>query len=221
MKPVKVLLIDAAKAPNLLPNATKAKGEQFQVTRKANLSQGLDALQQSMFDVVLFSLSLPNSSATETTTRILKVAQDLPVIALVNEGETTKAVEALCLGAYGYVLRGCQCDCLSQTISHAMERKQLIAEREHARQLSKNEERLTALSSYQCHQLRNALACIRQFGNILIDGLAGQLSDEQREYIAIMLENASTIRMVLDSALDGTTLEIPTTKIDRPSLLEN
>jgi len=53
------------------------------------------------------------------------------------------------------------------------------------------------------HELRNALACIHQFGNILVDGLAGELTGEQREYLGIMLENASKIRRVLDSALDG------------------
>lgn len=49
------------------------------------------------------------------------------------------------------------------------------------------------------HEVRNALSCIFQFGNILIGGLAGELSEEQREYLGIMLENASRIR----SALDG------------------
>jgi hypothetical protein len=47
------------------------------------------------------------------------------------------------------------------------------------------------------------LPCIHQFGNILVDGLAGELTGEQREYVSIMLENASRIRSVLDSALDG------------------
>jgi signal transduction histidine kinase len=59
------------------------------------------------------------------------------------------------------------------------------------------------LSAYLSHELRNALACIHQFGNILVDGLAGELTGEQREYVGIMLENASRIRSVLDSALDG------------------
>ena len=59
------------------------------------------------------------------------------------------------------------------------------------------------LSTYLSHELRNALACIHQFGNILVDGLAGELSGEQREYVSIMLENASNIRRVLDGALDG------------------
>jgi DNA-binding NtrC family response regulator len=224
MKTVRVLLIDAAETPQLLPSANTAKGEQFQVTRKANLSQGLDALQESTFDVVLLSLSLPDSSATESTTRTLKVARDLPVIALVNEGETTKAIEALSLGAYGYFLKGCQCDSLSQTIRHAMARTQLIAEREHARQRSpENEEQLTAHLANKSHQLRNALTCIRQFGNILIDGLAGKLSDEQSQYVTIMLENASTIRVVVDSTLDepSGSLEKPANKMGRLSTVEN
>jgi signal transduction histidine kinase len=59
------------------------------------------------------------------------------------------------------------------------------------------------LSTYLSHELRNALACIHQFGSILVDGLAGELTGEQREYVSIMLENASNIRSVLDSALDG------------------
>jgi signal transduction histidine kinase len=63
--------------------------------------------------------------------------------------------------------------------------------------------RSTELTAYLSHELRNALACIHQFGNILIDGLAGELSGEQREYLGIMLENATKIRRVLDSALDG------------------
>jgi signal transduction histidine kinase len=69
-------------------------------------------------------------------------------------------------------------------------------------------QRGSELSAYLSHELRNALACIQQFGNILIDGLAGELSGEQREYIGIMLENALKIRSVLDNALDETSVPI-------------
>jgi signal transduction histidine kinase len=73
------------------------------------------------------------------------------------------------------------------------------------------------------HEMRNALACIQQFGSILMDGLAGELSGEQREYIGIMLENASKIRSVLDSELGGTDglLKESKIKIERVSRLEN
>jgi signal transduction histidine kinase len=82
--------------------------------------------------------------------------------------------------------------------------------------------RTSELTAYLSHELRNALACIHQFGNILVDGLAGELSGEQREYVRIMLENASKIRKVLDSALVETPdpLEESTNKIGRVSKLE-
>jgi len=78
------------------------------------------------------------------------------------------------------------------------------------------------LSAYLSHELRNALACIHQFGNILVDGLAGELTGEQREYVGIMLENAAKIRGVLDGALDGVPgpPEKCTNKIERVPKLE-
>ena len=67
--------------------------------------------------------------------------------------------------------------------------------------MTKPTPRTSELPAHLSHELRNALACIQQFGSILVDGLAGELSGEQREYLGIMLENASKIRCLLDSAL--------------------
>jgi signal transduction histidine kinase len=53
------------------------------------------------------------------------------------------------------------------------------------------------------HEVRNALACIHQFGKIMLDGLTGEVSREQREYLGIMLENASKIRRALDRASES------------------
>ena len=48
------------------------------------------------------------------------------------------------------------------------------------------------------HEIRNALSCIFQFANILRGGLAGEVSGEQREFLGIMITNASRIRSALD-----------------------
>jgi signal transduction histidine kinase len=61
------------------------------------------------------------------------------------------------------------------------------------------------LSKEFSHEVRNALACIHQFGKIMLDGLAGELSREQREYLGIMLENASNIRRALDRTSESVT----------------
>jgi DNA-binding response OmpR family regulator len=175
--------------------------EQFRVTRASTLDEGLHALQLCQFQLILLNLSLPDASVSESIRKILKKARHLPVIGLVNESEPSKAAEALRLGLDDYVVKGCRCDSLIQTMRHVIERKQLMAERELARRnITKTDAQLTAHLS---HELRNALACIHQFGTILIDGLAGSVSEEQREYLCIMLENASRMRTVLDNALEG------------------
>jgi hypothetical protein len=49
-------------------------------------------------------------------------------------------------------------------------------------------------------------------------GLAGELSEEQREYVGIMIDNASRIRRVLDSLTDDAFAE-PRENGDKNTLL--
>jgi two-component system sensor histidine kinase GlrK len=86
-------------------------------------------------------------------------------------------------------------------MERVLERKQIMVDAELRRARLKEEKE--QLVSHLSHECRNALACIHQFGNILVDGLAGEMSQEQREYIGIMLENSSRIRSVLDGLLEA------------------
>jgi len=200
---MRVLVIGGADALAIPESAKTGLLEQLRITRKPSLAEGLDALQESLFQLVLLDLSLPDTSASESVAKILRMATDLPVIAFLNDGETANGVEALCRGTQDRVVSGCQSDRLIRTIRYAIERKQLIVDREVGRRLmAKDNEQLIAHLS---HKIRNALTCIFQFGNILIGGLAGDLSGEQRQYLGIMIENASRIR----SALDGLTEVAP------------
>jgi DNA-binding NtrC family response regulator len=197
MENVEVLLIGADKASTMRRAINAGRSERFHFTQTPTLSQGLHVLQESRFDVVLLDLSLPDASAAESVKKTLERAGDVPLIALVNEREITNAAEALRLGTDDYFVKGCCRDCLIRTILDAIDRKRLVADK------GKTPAQLTAHLS---HELRNALACIHQFGTIMIDGLAGSVSEEQREYLCIMLENASKIRSVLDAALEGTSV---------------
>ena len=199
MEHVQVLLIDAAKAPVVRRGTNLGRLERFHFTKKPTLSEGLQALQESRFDLVLLALSLPDGDASESVTKTLEEAGGLPLIVVVSEGESIKAAEALRLGSDDYFVKGCRGDALIHTMLHAIERKRLVADK----RVKATHAQLTAHLS---HELRNALACIHQFGTLMIDGLAGSVSDEQREYLCIMIENASRIRSVLDAALEGTSV---------------
>jgi signal transduction histidine kinase len=105
------------------------------------------------------------------------------------------------LGARDYVLDGCDCNSLFRALKYAIERKEWMAAiRGGSVRVQKDRRELVSRNS---HDLRNALACIHQFGNILLDGLAGPISEEQRQYVGIMTQNASRIRTIAENLVDA------------------
>jgi DNA-binding response OmpR family regulator len=189
--PVQVLQIDGSSHHlPLLRNASKWDSlEPFQITRKRTLAEGLEALQSSLFRIVLLDLSVSTLPEIESLTEVLGVAKGLPVIVLINEGGMTNGSEAMRRGAQNYLLKGCKSDSLLHILKHTMERQFLMAAIEDGKQSIARES----------HELRNALACIHQFGNILLDGLAGPISEDQREYVGIMLNNVSRVRVIVEN----------------------
>jgi signal transduction histidine kinase/DNA-binding response OmpR family regulator len=54
------------------------------------------------------------------------------------------------------------------------------------------------------HELRSPLSAIHQFTTILLDGLAGELGSEQREYLEIILRNSLQLRNMIGDLLEVT-----------------
>ena len=58
--------------------------------------------------------------------------------------------------------------------------------------------------SRMSHELRSPLTPIHQFVTILLDGLAGDLNPEQREYLSITLDNVNMLRKMVRDLLEVT-----------------
>ena len=58
--------------------------------------------------------------------------------------------------------------------------------------------------SHVSHELRSPLSAVHQFTSILLDGLAGELGSEQREYLEIVLRNSLELRDMIDDLLEVT-----------------
>ncbi len=80
------------------------------------------------------------------------------------------------------------------------ERRRALAELEQTRQqqLQMKDQFLSHIS----HELRSPLSAIHQFATILLDGLAGDLSPEQRDYLEIMLKNANQLGTMIEDLLE-------------------
>jgi PAS domain S-box-containing protein len=84
-----------------------------------------------------------------------------------------------------------------------------IAVRKHAAEaLSQNQQQQIQIRdqflSRMSHELRSPLTPIHQFVTILLDGLAGNITSEQREYLTIILNNVNLLRNMVRDLLEVT-----------------
>ena len=71
------------------------------------------------------------------------------------------------------------------------------------------------LLSHVSHELRTPLTCAHQFVTIVLDGLAGAISYEQRDHLETALDSINQLRTMIGGLLDATRVESGKLHIDR------
>lgn len=179
-----------------------SQGE-FSITHVATLAEALTRLELELFDVALVDLSLPDARGLEALKQVHGRAPVLPIVVLSGLDDESLAVQAVHEGAQDYLVKRhlSDADLLVRSMRYAIERAQVLARLEQAKaeQLRIKDELLSLVS----HELRTPLAASYQFVTILLDGLAGDLSGEQRQYLEITLRNLLELRSMVDDLLES------------------
>ncbi len=77
-----------------------------QVEEAANLAGALERLTGNAIDLVLLDLNLPDSTGTDTVSKMRVAVPDLPIVVVTGAEDRETAVEALKRGAQDYLVKG-------------------------------------------------------------------------------------------------------------------
>ena len=170
------------------------------------LSDGLAYLDGTSPSVVLLDLNLPDSQGAETFRRVLAKAPDVPVVILSGQDDEALAIRALHQGVQDYLVKGdISRGELDRAMRHAIERQALL----HSLDISRKQqlEFKNQFLSHVSHELRTPLTCIHQFVTILLDGLAGEMSVEQREHLRTILRSVNQLGAMVRDLLEASRAE--------------
>ena len=170
------------------------------------LSSGLQSLAEKTPSVVLLDLNLPDSRGADTFRTVLKKAPTVPIVVLSGLEDEVLAAKAVHHGVQDYLIKGSfDSKQLARAIRYAIERQALLISLDMSRkqQLQFKDEFLSHVS----HELRTPLTSIHQFATILLDGLAGDISGEQREHLSTILGSVNQLRTMIDDLLEATRAE--------------
>ena len=201
----------------------KARLADFELQHADCLEEAQDCLQHNRFDVILLDLGLPDCSGLELVSRICERCREIPVVVLTGNTDETLAEEAIAQGAQDYLLKDeLVPNTLKRVLHYAVGRQRARVQLQKANDrledanelLGQKNKRLVELSEtahqfvdHVSHEFRTPLTVIREYATIIRDGLAGQVNDQQREFLDIVSDRTDDLANMVDDMLDVSKLE--------------
>jgi len=123
----KILVIDDERS---IRNTLKdiLEFEKHQVTLAENGKLGLEAAQNSVFDLIFSDIKMPEMDGIELLVQLKEKEIEVPIIMISGHGNIETAVECIKKGAFDFIEKPIDLNRLLVTVRNALERNNLVAE---------------------------------------------------------------------------------------------
>lgn len=216
----RVLIVDDSPEDRAIyrRSLTRAADCSFVLSESDSGEDGLNKCRAEPPDCVLIDYRLPDIDGVE----FLESLADedglvpVPVVMLTGQGSEKIAVEAIKHGAQDYLVKGqVTAETLVRAIENAIEKRSLQARlHESNKALHARNARLAELCEtahsfvdHVSHEFRTPLTVIREFAAIIRDGLSGETTAEQREFLDIIVSRVDDLSVLVDDMLDTSKIE--------------
>lgn len=210
---------------------SQAGGPGYTVSEADSGAEGLRLCEAERPDCVLLDYRLPDIDGLGFLTGLAKEegALPAPVVVLTGQGSEGLVAHIMKAGAADYLPKGSLSPSgLARAIGTAVERFRLerAVERQHRLlaetygQLQQRNAEIQGFYHTLSHELKTPLTAACEFVAIVLDGLAGELTETQREYLSIAKQSCEQMRRLITDLLDATRLETGKLSIEpRPTAL--
>jgi signal transduction histidine kinase len=202
---LQVLLVEdnAGDARLLREMFSKEPSGSFELSHLTHMREAEARLKAGGVDIALLDMGLPDGHGLDTLRRARAAAPDVVMIVLTGMEDEALAAEAMKEGAQDYLIKGqIENRALPRALRHAIERQRMQRE---ADLMRKNEVQLRdEFLSHVSHELRSPLTSIYSFSTIIADGLAGETTQQQNEYLQIILRNVRQLQSMIEDLLQVT-----------------
>lgn len=214
----RILLIDDDEDDHVLVHdmLAEAAGGEPNLDCVSEWDDGLKAVVGGNYDVYLVDYRLGERDGLDLIREAVAQGCPAPSILLTSQDSRDVDVSAGEAGAADYLVKGrITGPLLERAIRYAIARQQFLVTQIEANQLLKKKNlKLSQLydTAHQfvdnvSHEFRTPLTVIREFISILQDGLAGEVNEQQREYLGIAIDRVDDLNIMVNDMLDISRLE--------------
>ncbi len=214
----KVLMIDDNEDDFIMTSEfmVDSAGTKFHFEWAPTFDDGLKELAANRHDVCLVDYSLGARTGLDLVRDSIKAGTTVPMIVLTGMNDHDLDIEATRAGASDYLVKHeISPPIIERSIRYVLAHQEHLYEEKHyVNKLQQANARLTSLYetankfvNNASHEIRTPLTVIREFTSILADGLGGDTTDTQKEYLNIVLDRVDDLRLMVDDMLDISRIE--------------
>ncbi len=136
----KILIVDDS--PVMRRSLSKALGDAYECSEAGTVLEAFEELRSTEFALVITDIIMPGLSGIELLRKVIEVYPRTAVIVVSGVDRPQRALDAVRLGAFDYLIKPCDNDVLALTVTRALEHRSLLinAKRYKADLEARNEE---------------------------------------------------------------------------------
>ncbi|KPJ49251.1 hypothetical protein AMJ40_05945 [candidate division TA06 bacterium DG_26] len=169
---------------------------------------GLRIVRDVRPDLALVDLKMPGMDGMEVLEKIKEIDESIVTVVITGYATIEAAVEAIKRGAYDFLPKPFTPDELRLIVKRGLEVRRLalesVALREEKEKMRRNF--VTMVS----HELKAPLAAVQQYFEVLLGGMAGEMSVEQKNIVQRVSERISGLLKLINDWLDMSRIEAGT-----------
>ncbi|MFA5143722.1 MAG: ATP-binding protein [Candidatus Omnitrophota bacterium] len=208
-----LIIDDDPDARRTLGKILNAKG--FEIEEAGTGAEAIRSCGGKFFNLALIDVRLPDTSGLEVLKAVHGINEDTIAIMMTGYASLDSSIEAMNKGAYSYITKPVNMDAVLVVIEKGLEKQRLSMENKRLMQelkaanekLKELDKRKSAFVANVSHEFKNPLAVIKEDVGIIIDGLAGDTSPEQKKFLSAAKRNVERLIRLVTDLLDISKIE--------------
>lgn len=197
---IRVLLVDDDEDDYLIIRnfINKIHNTPFELEWASNINHAATMIEEETHDIYLIDYRLGQENGLELLGRFDLVQRPQPFIILTGAGDERVERRAMRMGVADYLVKNTlDSELLSRVLHYALQRKRIEAQRvEQLMEINRSKDEFIALAS---HQLRTPATAVKQYIGMILEGYAGEVTEEQQRFLQSAYDsNERQIQVVND-----------------------
>jgi len=187
----------------------------YEAVAVRNGKEALEALKKEPFSILITDIKMPEMDGFELTKTVRKDFKNIPIICMTAHGTSYMYTDVVAAGATDYITKPFSVDEMRAKLSRVIREKHLFEELSQKsfelermnQELKRLDQLKTTFISSVSHELRTPLTVIKEFISLILEGHAGALTEDQKEYLGIANKNIHRLTNLIETLLDFSRIE--------------